>query len=106
MFPIQVAYCSTSPAPSQVEFGSSAPKLLDIAVTKYNTRYRNMPCAMTQEQPTSILNPDGSLTRKYLVARGYCCKNGCRHCPYGFDKSKDNEEKPASATNAGSDPAR
>ena len=22
------------------------------------------------------------LTRRYLVGRGYCCENGCRHCPY------------------------
>jgi hypothetical protein len=21
-----------------------------------------------------------------LEKRGYCCKNGCRHCPYGFVK--------------------
>lgn len=27
-------------------------------------------------------------TEKYLLKRGYCCQNGCRHCPYGFDKSK------------------
>ncbi len=25
-------------------------------------------------------------TAKYLLKRGYCCKSGCRHCPYGFDK--------------------
>jgi len=25
-------------------------------------------------------------TEKYLKQRGYCCKNGCRHCPYGFKK--------------------
>jgi hypothetical protein len=24
------------------------------------------------------------LTKSYLENRGYCCKNGCRHCPYGF----------------------
>jgi hypothetical protein len=24
-------------------------------------------------------------TEKYLLKRGYCCKNGCRHCPYGFN---------------------
>ncbi|MCB0820194.1 MAG: hypothetical protein KDC13_06195 [Bacteroidetes bacterium] len=24
-------------------------------------------------------------TAKYLLKRGYCCKNGCRHCPYGFN---------------------
>jgi hypothetical protein len=23
-------------------------------------------------------------TEKYLRDRGYCCENGCRHCPYGF----------------------
>ncbi|QQS29365.1 MAG: hypothetical protein IPM47_21480 [Sphingobacteriales bacterium] len=27
-------------------------------------------------------------TSKYLLERGYCCKNGCLHCPYGFKKSK------------------
>jgi hypothetical protein len=25
-------------------------------------------------------------TGKYLLKRGYCCKNGCKHCPYGFDR--------------------
>ncbi|MFZ5553715.1 MAG: DUF5522 domain-containing protein [Bacteroidota bacterium] len=25
-------------------------------------------------------------TEKYLLKRGYCCKSGCRHCPYGYDK--------------------
>jgi hypothetical protein len=23
-------------------------------------------------------------TAKYLSARGYCCGNGCRHCPYDY----------------------
>ncbi|MDN5203460.1 DUF5522 domain-containing protein [Fulvivirgaceae bacterium BMA10] len=27
-------------------------------------------------------------TREYLLKRGYCCKNGCRHCPYGYKKEK------------------
>ena len=25
------------------------------------------------------------LTEKYLRERGYCCGNGCRHCPYGHE---------------------
>jgi hypothetical protein len=25
-------------------------------------------------------------TEKYHLKRGYCCKNGCKHCPYGFRK--------------------
>ncbi|NDF61255.1 MAG: hypothetical protein EB100_09255, partial [Crocinitomicaceae bacterium] len=24
-------------------------------------------------------------TEKYLLKRGYCCKNGCKHCPYGYN---------------------
>lgn len=25
-------------------------------------------------------------TEKYHLKRGYCCKSGCKHCPYGYDK--------------------
>jgi hypothetical protein len=25
-------------------------------------------------------------TEKYLLKRGYCCMNGCKHCPYGFNR--------------------
>jgi hypothetical protein len=25
-------------------------------------------------------------TELYHMLRGYCCKNGCRHCPYGYKK--------------------
>lgn len=25
-------------------------------------------------------------TARYLRERGYCCRSGCRHCPYGFVK--------------------
>ena len=30
------------------------------------------------------LTPDGLFvfTAAYLLRRGYCCGNGCRHCPY------------------------
>lgn len=24
------------------------------------------------------------LTEKYLLDRGYCCGNGCMHCPYDY----------------------
>lgn len=27
-------------------------------------------------------------TEAYHLKRGYCCKNNCRHCPYGFDPKK------------------
>jgi hypothetical protein len=25
-------------------------------------------------------------TELYHLKRGYCCKNGCMHCPYGYKK--------------------
>lgn len=33
-------------------------------------------------------SPEGYIvfTEKYHLKRGYCCKSGCKHCPYGFDK--------------------
>jgi hypothetical protein len=33
-------------------------------------------------------NDDGFmvLTEKYLLDRGYCCGNGCRHCPYQYER--------------------
>ncbi|HVU54003.1 MAG TPA: DUF5522 domain-containing protein [Puia sp.] len=24
------------------------------------------------------------LTEKYHLERGYCCGNGCKHCPYNY----------------------
>jgi hypothetical protein len=26
-----------------------------------------------------------TFTAKYLLERGYCCGNGCRHCPYHYE---------------------
>jgi hypothetical protein len=37
-------------------------------------------------------------TEKYHLKRGYCCKSGCRHCPYGFNLKtghiKERKENP------------
>lgn len=30
------------------------------------------------------------MTESYLVRRGYCCSNGCRHCPYHPKAQKGN----------------
>ena len=32
-------------------------------------------------------------TEKHHLKRGYCCKSGCRHCPYGFDKKTGTNKK-------------
>lgn len=31
-------------------------------------------------------------TARYLARRGYCCENGCRHCPYEFKKEGSGDE--------------
>lgn len=32
-------------------------------------------------------------TRQYHLKRGYCCKSGCKHCPYGYDNKTDKLKK-------------
>lgn len=34
------------------------------------------------------LSPEGYIifTEKYHLKRGYCCKSGCKHCPFGFNR--------------------
>ena len=41
------------------------------------------------------LTPEGYkvFTEKFHLKRGFCCKNGCRHCPYGFDKKTGTNKK-------------
>jgi len=43
------------------------------------------------EKGDYYLTPEGykCFTAQYHLKRGYCCKSGCRHCPYGYDKKTD-----------------
>jgi hypothetical protein len=47
------------------------------------------------EKDEFYYSPEGYIvfTEKYLLKRGYCCKNGCKHCPYGYDKKTGNISK-------------
>jgi 2-iminoacetate synthase ThiH len=38
-------------------------------------------------------------TAKYHLKRGYCCQNGCRHCPYRFRPKKEDDGKPKAPEN-------
>lgn len=40
------------------------------------------------------LSPEGYrvMTELFLVKRGYCCSNGCRHCPYSPKAVKGNRK--------------
>jgi hypothetical protein len=37
---------------------------------------------MTEGEDYYYDNGKMVFTEKYLLKRGYCCNNGCRHCPY------------------------
>jgi hypothetical protein len=40
-------------------------------------------------------SPEGYIvfTEKYHLKRGYCCKSGCKHCPYGYNKKTGQFDK-------------
>lgn len=39
-----------------------------------------------EDDETFSFNEKGYVvfTETYLLSRGYCCGNGCRHCPYDY----------------------
>jgi hypothetical protein len=41
------------------------------------------------EKEDFYINEDGLIvfTASYHLKRGYCCRNGCKHCPYGYKKT-------------------
>jgi Family of unknown function (DUF5522) len=44
-----------------------------------------------KEEPSPYYYIENGLivfTSAYLLKRGFCCKSGCRHCPYGSGKKK------------------
>ena len=43
----------------------------------------------TNDRPDYYLENDLLVfTEEYHRRRGYCCKSGCRHCPYGFKREQ------------------
>ncbi|MBL7969967.1 MAG: hypothetical protein JNL03_00490 [Prolixibacteraceae bacterium] len=48
----------------------------------------------TVEGVDYYMSPEGYrvMTELYLVKRGYCCSNGCRHCPYSPKAVKGNRK--------------
>jgi hypothetical protein len=47
-----------------------------------------------EENVDYYINSDGNFvfTEAYHLKRGYCCKNGCLHCPYGYGKEGKEKE--------------
>jgi hypothetical protein len=57
-----------------------------------NLRFvKRMVSQQLKEGEDYYLNEQGLMvfTARYHLKRGYCCQNGCRHCPYGFGKQQE-----------------
>lgn len=46
---------------------------------------------MLKEKIDYYINEDGNFvfTEEYHLKRGFCCKSGCKHCPWNFIKFDD-----------------
>ena len=46
-----------------------------------------------EDKTIDFYEEDGTIimTEAYHIRRGYCCQNGCRHCPYGFMEKSDEQ---------------
>nr|MBC7612923.1 hypothetical protein [Pseudopedobacter sp.] len=46
---------------------------------------------MLKEQEDYYINEDGNFvfTESHHLKRGFCCKNGCKHCPWNYKKKID-----------------
>lgn len=47
-----------------------------------------------EQEKDYYFNEEGLMvfTKIYHLKRGYCCKNGCLHCPYGNAKKSLNKK--------------
>jgi hypothetical protein len=52
--------------------------------------YKQVPAPALKEGEDFYINDKGFLvfTETYHLRRGYCCENGCLHCPYDFKNKK------------------
>lgn len=50
-------------------------------VTTQHTACREQ-CQACGDGLRPLLDAQGALSRAFLTARGHCCENGCRNCPY------------------------
>ncbi|WP_187148864.1 DUF5522 domain-containing protein [Candidatus Korobacter versatilis] len=51
---------------------------------------------MAETESTDYYMENGLVvfTAEFLKRRGYCCRSGCRHCPYGFKKEDSDKQAP------------
>ncbi len=80
-------YCSDCLIIAMAQKVNASPILPDKE-TKAQIKALEMPVKL-RDKVDYTLNEEGLmiLSRWFLLRRGHCCKNGCRHCPYGIEHS-------------------
>jgi uncharacterized protein (TIGR00290 family) len=80
-----VVFRDLTPGPSPQRRGElSAESLAGDPAPVAGSRTPPSPLRRGAGGEVPIFDADGALSREFLLARGYCCENGCRNCPYGF----------------------
>lgn len=80
----QECWCSKVPyiIPDSGAEDCVCPECLDIML-RQQSMVRELPC---EEGDYYLDGTQMVFTATYHLKRGYCCRNGCRHCPYGFKR--------------------
>jgi hypothetical protein len=64
----------------------------------------NEPPRLVEGRDYTVEDGRWVFTEHFLRQRGYCCKSGCRNCPYGFRKdSGDMKQWHADDANSSAD---
>ncbi|MEI7583735.1 DUF5522 domain-containing protein [Runella sp.] len=63
-------------------------KSLSVNNNKLNISFQQRPGLNSEDYYVDKNTGFLVFTDIYHKKRGYCCKSGCRHCPYGFRKVK------------------
>ena len=63
---------------------------MDNVKNTQNTSDNNLP-ALIEGLDYYLENGRYVFTEHFLKSRGFCCRSGCRHCPYGFEKPAETD---------------
>ena len=64
--------------------------MTDPPISRTETTMPKTPDPLPVEAGDFYLDESGRMvfTRRYHLKRGFCCKNGCLHCPWGYRKKQ------------------
>ncbi|MBP8240141.1 MAG: hypothetical protein KAX50_09275 [Saprospiraceae bacterium] len=87
--PAVVSFCPSHSTASTANFTAKHEALPQKdTVTRKDRPADTTPAPLREGIDYYLENGRYVFTEYFLRQRGYCCQSGCRHCPYGFQKTK------------------